>query len=687
MGTRRADPATRRRIEIAANRAKVDPDLLEAVYNQESSANPYQDRHNDGGTWAYGPFQIHEDRARDNGFLGDPDELVPNPLYGDPNFPDAPAQVRRLDAIDTNVDLAAQSLADNKDVCGDDPSCLVAGYNRPAAIRGSHPLSPQQVANTQNYTNSTMQHYADIKGGTYTAGDVISLDDRNKSRRYSPDRVNGPSGDPVYEGHCLDDEQEPGMFPEGAPLPPNPNHATCQFQIGGQRNAQNGLILGTGFSLTPARPQYVEYFEYIDNMGVWTDTFRLRVFDPSWDVAAGDRALRAIQQARTEAGVQPSSPGSLGGLESVLLSWGYVGYPGEQLLAAAFQQRGMWSGVRQAFIIGYNPHFLGTGVEIELTGQATDVGARLRSRSVTYPTRSGATSISEIVKQIAIRNGWRYCIRPTLPIYEGGEPKKFTQAQKDDLSYIQYDLIPLARAADNPAVTGYVVYYNSQTNTLHFHPPKDGQIVRHYTYARQRLGTIIAFNPKVQPALVVALGGGRLELAGIDQHTKEVFQHVFDKKPGDDPSSLGAWGVPDRATLHDLEKFNRQQVADAGTSEAAKAEAQSMYRTQQWAVYEADLTIVGDPTIRSGQLVRVTVFGEDSMPHWASGVFRIQQATHVIDRGTYQTTLQLFRDSMPVTFGTDFAGARTSEGQSTGADASTQQNLFGERASPVIVDL
>lgn len=657
MGTRRADPATRRRIEIAANRAKIDPDLLEAVYNRESSANPYQERHNDGGTWAYGPFQIHEDRARDNGFVGDPDELVPNPLYGDPNFQDAPAQVRRLDAIDTNVDLAAQALADNKDVCGDDPSCLVAGYNLPGTIRGRNQVTLEQIENTQNYTNDVMQHYANIKGGTYTASNVIDLKKRAKAKNHSPDRVDGPSTDPVYEGHCLDDEQEPGMFPEGAPLPPNPHHATCYFQIGGQRNAQNGLILGTGYSLTPTPPQYVEYFEYVDDVGPWTDQFRIRVFDPSWDVAAGDRVLRAIQQARTEGGVKPSSSENstsfdrMSGLESVLLSWGYVGYPGEQLLGAAFQQRGMWSGMRQAFILGYNPHFLGTGVEIELTGMASDVAARLRSRSVTYPLRSGATSIGEIVKQIAIRNGWRYCIRPTVPLYEAGEPKKFTQAQKDDIAYIQYDLTPLARAADNPDVTGYVAYYNSQTNTLHFHPPKDGVIVRHYTYARQRLGTIISFNPNVQPALVAALGGGHLEVAGMDQYTKEMFRHVPARSPND-PSSLGTFGAPERASLNDTEGFSRQTVADAGTTDAAAAEARSMWRTQQWAVVTADLTVVGDPTVRSGQLVRVTVFGEDSMPHWASGVFRIQKATHVIDRGVYQTTLQLFRDAMPTQFTT-----------------------------------
>jgi len=671
MAVGRADPATRNQIEQSANAAHVDPDLLEAIYMQESGANPTV-LSGDGGL-AYGPFQLHADRAYDNGFVGDPNALVPNPLYGDPNYPGVPAEVPALAAFTPdNIDIAARALAQNNDVCQGDPACLAAGYNLPAAIRGTHPLSPEREQASANYTNSVMRKYSGIKGGTYTGDAINGLKNRKETKQFSPDRADiSKVGEPVYEGHCLDDEQEPALFANGAPLPPNPNHPTCQVQIGGQRNTQNGLILGTGFSLTPIPPQYVETFEYTQNMGAWSDQFRIRLFDPSWDVASGEEALQAIGAAQqvNDAGVRSSASYGFDGLETALLSWGYVGYPGEQLLSAAFQQRGMWSGVRQAFIIGYSPRFLGTGVEIEITGQATSIGARLRSRSVTYPTQRGATSISEIVKQIAIRNGWQYCIRPTLPLWEGKEPKKFTQAQKDDIAYIQYDLIPLARPADNPDVTGYVVYYNSQTNTLHFHPPKDGQIVRHYIYARQQLGTVLSFDPHVQPAFAAAMGGARLEVSGLDQFSKEHYNHVFDHVPDDDPSKLGPGRPLRKVFLNDTELVNRQIESDVSSKDLAYGEGLSMYRTQQFGVMTADLVVVGDPTVLAGQLVRVTAFGKDGQPHWASGVFRINQATHLIEGGRYTTSFQLQRDYTPIN-----TALREARAPSTGADQSTQAN-------------
>jgi len=664
MSTRRADAQTRQIIEREAAQAGIDPDLLEAIYNQESSANPFQEARTDtNGKLSYGPFQIQHARAIDQGFSGNPNELVPNPLYGNPNYPGAPQFVKRLDALDTNIHFAALAINDNQARCSGDPQCLAAGYNCPACARGG---ADGNYGAAQIYSNSVMKHYAGIKGGTYTADNV---NPPGNHRRYTPNRPGGPGDEPIdpaqLEFVCKADLDE-DLFPDGAPLPPNPNHPTFQFTVGALLTAE-GEPTG-GFDLTPTRPQYIQYFEYVDNIGVWSDQFTLRIFDPSWDIVAENEVLSAIRTANTEnpqVGGDSRTTRQIFGFENCIMSWGYTAAP-ERTLNQMLRTDGLWSRNHAGVVLEYSPRFLGFGVEITLSGQSNESVQRLTAKSRTWPgqiQRSG-TTISDIVQQLCDENGWGSCILPTQPLTLHNEPLKFDQAQMDDLYFIQHVLRPLAVAAQNPSLTGFLAHYDSRNNVLHFHPPMFSKLARHYTYARQRLGAVISFQPQVNPAMIVALGGHRIDFGGLDDETKEPFTDFVTDRDLPDAPILGPVGPPDEITLS-TQKFLMGLTSSYPKKDLAKIEAKAMYETMRWSTVESTLVVVGDPTIRAGQVVRVTVFSKNGEPHYTSGLYLIKEARHVIQGGEYTTTLSLLRNAY------------------TGEDSSTVGNLgqvlFGDQ--------
>ena len=68
---------------------------------------------------------------------------------------------------------------------------------------------------------------------------------------------------------------------------------------------------------------------------------------------------------------------------------------------------------------------------------------------------------------------------------------------------------------------------------------------------------------------------------------------------------------------------------------------------------KASMDILGDPNIRVGTMVSVLCIMPSGIPHLSSGVYLITGVTHNITGGTYTTSLEMLRNTIDVSVGSD----------------------------------
>ena len=724
MTTRQPDATTRNVMEWAASKHGVDVCIMIAIMNLESSVRPWLNRNRDtGGQYAFGPMQMslvraidvlsiyhrslfHPDtitaveltRRRNVASPGPEDPVVSNPwqngstnllpaAYGggtpvnEVTYENMFDQVFLIAQLHVNMDLAAAAIKQTFDqslgstrggLCGTDATqsnvqCWIYNYQGgPAEFSPGNPPGPTVLGRSQRGA----EHYLDCKGGSF-----LDFDGTNTNRTSDPPQ-------PILEGECTTTDI---IFPDGYYLPPSPHHATFYAKIGGIRppDADGISLTSGGFELTPSRPQYVEYFEYVDEFGFWIDKWTIRAFDPSWDIVTGNAILALADTGRT---LERNQLGGLvgTGFENSQLAWGYSSFPsssnGFGVISPTKLEGGAWAPLRAALLLEYEPYFMGYGVEMRLSGLSGEAAPKMTSSTHTFPGEfinhrsaglpRGVRTESDIVIFLAEELGWQFCVRETEEKTESNELKKYTMTNRDPLSFIYNNLVTYATAKDDANAHGYIVRYEPATNTLHFHPPVQ-KVTRRYIYSRGRSGTIISFRPTIQPFAAVVLGGFGLAYSGFDQETMQPFEGFVDHRnsqsrmvsgqstmpAGFSLSDNGAWEPDIDSNIEDLVSgigsvinttFQRGSTG-YGTKALWEARMKNAHQALSWAAVGAELVVQGDPTIRSQTNIHVTVFGKGGPQHehWASGTYLIQRATHVIERGIYTTTLTLMRNALP----------------------------------------
>lgn len=622
MAVQRIDPSVRQQAEQEAAQYNLDPLFVEAILIQEGGtngvSNPDPDLTPNG--IAHGRMQVHRLAAIDAANDGLAFDM--NDLDNDP----------------TNIRVGTRylAIANRRGNCNGDLGCIAEAYN--AGRLGT--------TEGRRYRQSVMSIYAQLKGGTLpegTAGPVPETTPRSNSPRVGPDdRGGGPS----TRRRCISANTEPTAL---YPMPPNPFHAAVKFVVGAVVDSNGNPDMSNAFDLTPARPQYLQYFEYRDltpgdaGADTMANKFRIRVFDPNWDIVT-ERAVSSLHKIEAF---------GHGAVANALLAWGYTS-PGRELFSN--NPINLVAPTRRAWITSIEPNFLGFGVEITIEGFSDECITKMVSRTESHPNPETLAqygdTIGDIVEFIAKRNGWKTCIEPTVKLTDIDATERLFQQSKESDWELLNNLATMARSVADPNEGPYNVYYEAVTNILHFHPTYrlDERPVRIYTYARQRTGAILSFTPNIVGQMVALLGGSNSKMDGMDLVTHENFtslgqDELFPTKPLFCPVAPGILldsGYNPNANRSALREFNTTMP----NKQNADAEMANLYLSARTAALTAELKIIGDPLIQPMRHIMVIVYTHNGNLHYTSGIYQVIEALHIIQGGTYETTLKLIRDAI-----------------------------------------
>lgn len=174
-------------------------------------------------------------------------------------------------------------------------------------------------------------------------------------------------------------------------------------------------------------------------------------------------------------------------------------------------------------------------------------------------------------------------------------------------------------------------------------------VIRNYIIGRERKGQMFEFNPSAVGSVILSLGGGRASGAAVNPLTKQVTK-VTSTHLDDQPRTA-------ETTMNEVPK------EDTGFSElpfSALADVQGFVKGNREAIdshqFNATAVVFGDPGLIPQQQILVLVLksnapGADtervtdrSVVH-TSGVYRIDEAEHIVSAGLFRTNLTLYRES------------------------------------------
>ncbi len=185
-------------------------------------------------------------------------------------------------------------------------------------------------------------------------------------------------------------------------------------------------------------------------------------------------------------------------------------------------------------------------------------------------------------------------------------------------------------------------------------------VIRNYVVGREREGTMFEFSPSAVGSVVLSMGGGKASGASVDPKTKKVIKvtstHLDDlPRTGD-------------VTVNEVPKedvsFTELPFSDLADVQGFTKGAREEIDSHQ---YYATAVVLGDPGLTPQQQIHVKVLKSNapgaetdavtdrSVVH-TSGVYRIEEAEHIISAGMFRTNLNLHRESG--FFGAGEKGAR-----------------------------
>lgn len=145
-------------------------------------------------------------------------------------------------------------------------------------------------------------------------------------------------------------------------------------------------------------------------------------------------------------------------------------------------------------------------------------------------------------------------------------------------------------------------------------------------YSGRRNNTVISFTPEYQGIAVSMLSNA--SSASVDTVRNEMIECTIDG------SYVGNLSKDEAKKIMGLSSSSYKNL------EQKSASMWSYYSTMS---YGATLEIMGDPTVKVGTYLYITVFTKYGYPHHTSGIYYIKQAEDNISGGQFTTTLTLLK--------------------------------------------
>lgn len=313
-------------------------------------------------------------------------------------------------------------------------------------------------------------------------------------------------------------------------------------------------------------------------------------------------------------------------------------------LSSDFTTTNIESSLRDGIVTWYQPSFTYQGNR--LTIEVVDVG-NFRDNAVYTrffnadgkpvageAKEPGAARISDVVRFLAEEMGLGHDIEPTA-----GKLGPIQQRAETNSSFIERVLLPRASTGFGGR-KNYTFHITGATLT--FKPP-DFKVRRRFFYGRDLLGTMLSFKPRIDKNLIwngtysnqTVVGFDPLSKKGLTSEVDINFEKKRDKKrvqiapgtfiaPRAPKSTAGRLYVTpydDKALLEQFARYKSDLVS--------------------WKVFEADATIIGDPSIEVNDMVDVILLTNQGDVHYTSGKYLVIDVVHKIRRGSFTTDLKL----------------------------------------------
>ena len=431
-----------------------------------------------------------------------------------------------------------------------------------------------------------------------------------------------------------------------------------------------------GQSLTRVPAKYLAEFRYTTRLGDGG-----RVGNYQWEVVLYDPFYKEVEAAIFSSSVLPG-PG-LPPSAQVEFKFGYFDSTEERNIRPQF---GVLTSVTSDF--GANG-----GFRFTMTGMP-----RAQAQQFAVYSKAWGGTFDEILAKIAEQAQLTLDMDPTDDDgldKQTGKPRVILQDKRSILDVIQKDILPVARAKDKSLGNYYFSLGDhwdpsfpqlpeNSKGMLIFkaQPRRVTQIPKPYEFKFLYgvKGDVLRFQPQLATQGIGAAGMGALLTASLDFKNKRAEMVSLDIGAPElselrDPAMIqGADyiepGTAEQGVIDASQAVSNAQGAAASNTEQAIGAVKNIAKKQdlmfisphttlaeqkaiayrKWnelynLLQTATLEVVGTPAttgIRGGSFVRILMLLPSGLPHYSSGVYRVQEAVHEITQQSYTIRMTLF---------------------------------------------
>lgn len=255
---------------------------------------------------------------------------------------------------------------------------------------------------------------------------------------------------------------------------------------------------------------------------------------------------------------------------------------------------------------------------------------------------SAGSSPSEAVKSICDKLGYQYddtTIQPSNQIkLSDGTVREFNLIRDNLIDYIHKEIAPYAvRSSDG--VGGYQFYIDQETDppTAYFHPVEiSDNVIRTYVYQKGLNTNVISF--EVSADFVISGEGA----TGITSVLEANVLDPLTKEESIATSDINDVKINVNGEYSHIESNQSTELFNSIGKSYGEAVSNINYRmVLSQKTFDADLTIVGDPTIKINNEIRIIILTKKNTLHHCSGLYLVKGVSHSISSGIMITTLNV----------------------------------------------
>lgn len=315
-----------------------------------------------------------------------------------------------------------------------------------------------------------------------------------------------------------------------------------------------------------------------------------------------------------------------------------------------------------ARVIGHTVKATGKGSHVFI--QAADDSLRINRGVKNRAFRN--MRVSDMVTQIANEHGLTPVVEATKGILT------LRQYWVSDIQYIRWYL--LQRAVSSATGRGDYDFYIKDGTELHFHPADySKKIYRRYQFGGTSEDAHIRhFIPRANTELVNALGGLEMEVRGWDPvEKKEIVSLVTGSNTPEEELLASFAPQTELPSGSDAGRFQSLAYDD---KDSVDAYARVKWYAARRLAFTAIMQVIGDPLIRPGALIQISLRKSIGAFHGMSGKYLVTTVQHILKNGLFVTNLVLAR-----------SGALEGDQVLTGVQRTSV--VEAERSDPQTVDL